>query len=677
MSAAAPPAEPLDPAHFLGPNGPVARALGGAKGGYEERQEQIQMATHVAQALSSGGHLLVEAGTGVGKSFAYLVPALIWARATGRRVGVATSTIALQEQLVRQDLPLLAGALPFPVRYALVKGRSNYLCARRMFRAHQRMDGLFESEERQALQAIVEWSYHTADGSRQDLPFQPPAEVWEAVQAEQGNCLGQACAHFEGCAWQRSRRRGQEAELLILNHHLLLSDLAMRRTGVGFLPDLDAVILDEAHDLEDTAAEHLGRRVSALGLRQVLARLWNPARQRGLLAEHQDAAAQEAVRAARRAADGFFEQLGAARTRASEAGQGAEPSAGVPLPDASAADLLCQRLEELSTVLLAATRRIGEREAGLELTARARTLLHYATELKELLLPDDTEQVRWVEGSRATHASLCSAPVDVGPLLHEVLFEAHHCVVLTSATLATGRPPSFEYIRSRLGIADAREVRIGSPFDFQMQARLRVSRRLPDPVRAPSAYLHALGPAVLDAVQRTEGGTLVLFTSLRDMRHVADTVRSGVERLGLRLLVQGQDLERPALLEAFRQGSCVLLGVSSFWQGVDVPGDALQHVVIARLPFEVPTHPLQQARAQRVRATGGDPFAQLSLPAAALRLKQGFGRLIRRRTDQGLVTILDPRLVARSYGRTLLDSLPECPVEWIDDEHEPLAQDGS
>ncbi len=655
MPPLAPPTEPLDPAALLGRDGPVARALAAGDGSFEERPEQIAMAERVAEALSSGRHLLVEAGTGVGKSFAYLVPALLWARATGGRVAVATSTIALQEQLVRKDLPLLAGALDFPVRYALLKGRSNYLCLRRMHRAHQRVDGLFETEERAALDAILAWSDTTSDGSRQDLPFHPPPGVWEAVNAEQGNCLGRACPHYDACHWQGSRRDGQAADLLVLNHHVLLSDLALRRHGHGFLPALDAVILDEAHDLEDTAAEHLGRRVSALGLRQLLGRLWSPARRRGLLEEHRDPGARAAVESARRAAEAWFATLGAPA--------GDEPASGA-LGDPDQAALLRQRLEELSTILLSAARRGEDRETRLEFTARARGVLDAATQLAEVLAPDEDGQVRWVEGGR--NPAVCSAPVDVAPLLAELLFEAHHSVVLTSATLATGAPPSFEYLKARLGVPAALEARVGSPFCYATQARLRLARHLPDPVRAPTAYAEALGPAVLEVLRGEAGGTLVLFTSVRDLRRVAEYVKPHAAALGRRLLVQGEDLDRRALLEAFRAGGAVLLGVASFWQGVDVPGDALTQVVIARLPFEVPTHPLWRARAQRVRDAGGDPFRDLALPAAALRLKQGFGRLIRRRTDRGCVTILDPRLAGRSYGRVLLASLPECPVEWLE-----------
>ena len=652
-------------ATLLESGGPVAAAFmarDAGLSGYEPRPQQLQMAGRVAEALSSGRHTLVEAGTGVGKSFAYLVPALQWAATHGKRVAVATSTIALQEQLVRRDLPLIAEAMPFEVSYALVKGRGNYVCLRRLGRAVDTQQSLFDEDDPRAqLEAIRAWAATTQDGSRQDLPFRPLPSVWEAVQAEQGNCLGRACPHYGDCHYQRSRRRAHAVQLLIVNHSLLMADLAMRRTGGGFLPDLDAVIIDEAHDLEDTAAEHLGLRVSSHGIQIQLGRLWSPRRRRGLLAGHPDRALRGMVEATRRAAHSFFEEasglLGAG-------GRGDGRTALVPdgahLPDA-----LSPRLAELGSHLIKAAARLDDRQAAMELGARARGIRALADALAALARDELEDHVRWGEVSARGALALHSAPVDVGPLLEKVLFEPHHAVILTSATLATGDPPSFEFLRSRLGLRAADEVAIGSPFDYMRQVRLVVRADMPDPVHASQEYDEALPAAVLAAIRRTRGGTFVLFTSNRSMVRTAEAIRADLESDGLRVLVQGASLERPALIEAFRAGDAVLFGVASFWQGVDVQGDALRHVVITRLPFEVPSHPLQVARSRRVEETGGDAFRSLSLPMAALRLKQGFGRLIRHTSDQGYVTILDPRVVTRSYGRYLLGGLPACPREVV------------
>jgi len=307
----------------------------------------------------------------------------------------------------------------------------------------------------------------------------------------------------------------------------------------------------------------------------------------------------------------------------------------------------------------------ADAETALEIGARARGIRQLADHLAALARDELDDQVRWGEVGARGGLALHSAPVEVGPLLQKVLFEPHHAVVLTSATLSAGRPPSFDFVRGRLGIPDADEASIGSPFDYGRQVRLVVQTDLPDPSRESDSYERALPEAVLDAVRRTNGGAFVLFTSNGSMRRTADLLREPLEILGLRVLVQGESLERPQLLDAFREGGAVLFGVSSFWQGVDVPGEALRHVVITRLPFEVPTHPLQVARSRRLTESGGDPFRDLSLPTAALRLKQGFGRLIRHTSDQGFVTILDRRIATKSYGRYLLESLPACPIERI------------
>ncbi len=654
-------------AALLAAAGPIASAFtardpGGQ--GYEERPQQLDMARRVAGSLAEGRHALLEAGTGVGKTFAYLVPALQWAIAQGKRVAVVTSTIALQEQLVRRDLPLLAEALPFPVDFALVKGRGNYICLRRLSRAANGQGALFEDEERDQLEAIRQWAYETQEGSRQDLPFQALGSVWEQVNAEQGNCLGRQCPHYKGCHYQHSRQRAHEASLLVLNHHVLMADLAMRRHGGGFLPELDAVIIDEAHDLEDTAAEHLGVRVSSRGVLYQLGRLWSPRRGKGLLAAHPDRRLRDGVEKARAAARAFFDH-----TRDLLGGAAAGDGRTTPVPDgAHLPDELSPRLSELASLLIQSARD-DEGEAKLEIGARARNLRALADGLGSLARNELEGQVRWGEMSSRGTLALHSAPVDVGLLLGEVLWEPHHAVILTSATLSAGKPPSFDFMRRRLGLEDADEATIGSPFDYTRQARLILRHDLPDPARDGRAYDAELPTAVWDAVRRTKGGAFVLFTSNASMRRTAEALRTELEADGLLVLVQGDGLERPAMLEAFRAGDAVLFGVASFWQGVDVPGDALRHVVITRLPFEVPSHPLQVARSKRVTEAGGNPFRDLSMPTAALRLKQGFGRLIRHSGDQGLVTILDPRIVTKYYGSYLLAGLPDCPREYDPEVH--------
>lgn len=651
----APTAQGLD--DLLGPEGAVATALG-ARGGYEHRPQQMAMAKLVEEAVSSGRHALIEAGTGVGKSFAYLVPLLAWSARTGKKVAIATSSIALQEQLVRLDLPMLAEALPFDVSFALVKGRGNYLCTRRLHRALADRVSLFGGDEiHTQLTEILEWSRHTSDGSRQDLPFLPRGDVWDLVRAEQGNCLGRRCTFYERCAYQHSRRRAHAASLLVLNHHVLLADLALRRSGSSFLPKVDVIVVDEAHDFENVAAEHLGTRISSFGVRQQLGLLWNARRRRGLLTGKFPERTRDAVTAAARSAALHFDEVRTVSVGDVEGSTMLADDARLPVG-------LDERLRNLASDLNEAAATVDP-EVAMEVRVRTQSLLATSQALEALAAPTTSEWVRWVEVGSRGRVSICRAPVEVGPLLGEVLWEPFHSVVLTSATLSTGRPASFDFFEQRLALEGAITRSVGSPFVYPEQAQVRIRADLPDPARDGRAHDAALPEAILEAVHGTTGGVLVLFTAYGSMQRAARALRPRIEALDRVLRVQGEGEDRRALLEGFRREGGVLFGVASFWQGVDLPGEALAHVVITRLPFEVPTHPLQAARARRAEERGGNAFRDLSLPQAALRLKQGFGRLIRRTTDEGMVTILDPRIITKRYGRMLLDSLPECPVEVV------------
>jgi ATP-dependent DNA helicase DinG len=654
-----------DPRAFFAPGGALAQAFGRrtdpGTDAWEPRAEQLRMVDAVQAALSSGRHTLIEAGTGVGKSLAYLVPLLMWAEQEGKTVAVSTSTIALQEQLIHQDLPLLADALPFDLSVALVKGRGNYLCLRRMHRAIQAQSEQLDLGDAQAqLEAIRDWSERTRVGTRQDLPFQADHTVWEAVRAEPGNCLGRACTHYQECHYQRSRRRAHAARLLVLNHHILLADLSLRRSGSSFLPDVDAIVIDEAHDFEDVAVSQLGLRITAMGGLRQIGRLWSPRRGRGLLSEGYSGSLRERAKDVRDHFANFFRDLG-------EDAFGGAGARTIPLDDDQPLpNPLSEPLRAFANDLVTAAPSARDAEHAMEVRARARSLAELAEGLEAVLAQPEPDYVRWIEQDGRGRVALCRAPVEVGALLGKVLWSEHHAVMLTSATLTTGRPPSFAFAQRRLGLTGATTLSVGSPFDYGEQVRLRLRVDLPDPVRNGEAFERALPAAVLEAIPPDSGGALVLFTAYGSMRRAVDATRSALEARGLEVLVQGEELERTALLNRLRRGRCVLFGVASFWQGVDVPGEALTDVVITRLPFEVPTHPLQKARQKRTEQAGGDAFRELSLPQAALRLRQGFGRLIRRASDRGTVTILDPRIATRQYGRVLLDSLPSCPVERIE-----------
>ena len=651
------------PRSYFGPDGELARVLGAE--GFEERPQQLAMVDAVDSALSSGRHALVEAGTGVGKSFGYLVPLLLWAAKHEKRVAISTSTIALQEQLMGKDIPLLAEALPFEVRAALVKGRGNYICLRRLRNAHGDAPMLFAVDEaREQLEAILAWSTETSTGTRQDLGFQPSPDVWDAVRAEPGNCLGRNCPHYVRCHYQRSRREAHEARLLVLNHHVLLADLALRRSGGSFLPKVDAIVIDEAHDLEDVAAEHLGTRVTVRGAMRTLGRLWSPGRRRGLLARGYSQRLRDDVQSLRRRVGSFFDAV-TEDAREASAAAGGERTLSIA-NDAQFANPISEPLRSLGRALRDAAPEAADDERALEVTTRARGLVDLADSLDSLLEPGEVGYVRWAEVGEGGRTALHRAPVEVGELLGPVMWDKHHSVILTSATLTTGAPPSFAYMRARLGLRDAEAHAVGSPFAYESQAVLRLYTRLPDPGRQGLAWEQALPDAILHALEDCRGGALVLFTSYGALRRAFERLRSRLEARGFEPLAQGAGTARSVLLDRLRQGGVVLFGVSSFWQGVDVPGDALTHVVITRLPFEVPSHPLHVARRSLAESRGRDPFKELSLPQAALKLKQGFGRLIRRSTDRGVVAILDSRVRTRRYGRSLVEGLPPARIEVVE-----------
>jgi ATP-dependent DNA helicase DinG len=734
------PAVPIDlnalMSHF-GPDGIMARSMPG----YEHRPEQMQMISRVARAFNEDRIAVVEAGTGTGKSYAYLAPALAWGLANRKRIVISTNTINLQEQLLNKDLPELAKRLGWKFKASLVKGRSNYISLRRLKFAANDKD-LFDDDRGQELKQLAEWSRISPDGSRSDLPFEVRNETWDAAASDKDDCQRAQCPNFNECFFYKSRREAASADLIIANHHLVMADVALRKNSEGndytaILPPFERVIFDEAHNLEETATSYFSAEVSLFAIRRQLNRLYvqqapNPKgalwRLQRALFNHDSknlyaptgaifAIFDTEVIPRRRMLDDTLEAI------FSELFQRTVSYFGGTLSEndrreyritrdvthslfwTEAVRLLQEAADELSLIVKPLEKMMSlcgqypdnilREIADYRLAAGGAIakLGDHCETLKFFLQASDEEFCRWLEVGHVRGRPFvrpCTAPLVIAPALRAALHSRKRTLVFTSATLTVNS--SFEFFAKTTGLGgqdlpggegnflhakpqgspdpdhsledvEARTdfLQLGTPFDYSQNCRVAVPIDLPEPNDA--RFEQAIAPTILETVKITGGRAFVLFTSYKSLQKTLDILRTPLAQAGLAVFRQGE-MPRHRLLQSFRSAShAVLFATSSFWEGVDVQGQALECLILTKLPFSVPSTPILEARSERIDRLGGSSFYDYNVPMAVIKFKQGFGRLIRSKTDRGIVLITDRRVFTKPYGKIFVKSLPAVPVD--------------
>ena len=632
---------------ILGFNGTLSQKLDG----FEYRPQQIEMAQAVKEAFNKAQHLIVEAGTGTGKSLAYLIPATLWAIANNKKVVISTYTKTLQQQILKYDIPFLQEKLDIPFRYALCMGNENYLSLRRLKRSTQ--SGLFnKTEEEEQWDAIFNWARETKTGYRNDLHFEVMPQVWEEVGRQRDLCLGKNCETHSSCFYFKERKKWFGAHLLIVNHHLFFANVA---NSGAVLPQFDAVVFDEAQNLEEAATQFLGLEISNLKIFYFLDRLHNPRTKKGLLAKLDHALIphiRKLVMAVHQAVEAFFSNFAEEYGKENNVFRFYKP----PTLDNN----IYMPLEALREGLNSLEAGLRSEEDRIDVSAAAAKCFEFNNTISAILNQNLGGYVYWIEILKRTRflkIILRGVPIHVAEELHTQVFDKLERIILTSATLTTHK--RFEFIKERLGYKPNSELLLDSPFDYTNQALLYIPTDLPEPGSETTNYIKELSNRCRELILASNGNTFILFTSYALLNKVFENLDDG--GLPFPLIRQG-NLPTNLMIEKFKEKPSVIFGTNSFWQGVDIPGEALQSVIITKLPFDVPKEPLTEARIEELKRKQIDPFSHYQIPRAIIQLKQGFGRLIRKKTDIGVVSILDSRISRRGYGKQFITSLPTCPV---------------
>lgn len=696
--------------HFLAPDGLLAQKLGG----YEHRPEQIAMIQTITTAFNGDKIAIIEAGTGVGKTLAYLIPAIFWAVNNKERCAISTNTINLQEQLIKKDIPFLQSVLDLKFKAALVKGRGNYVCLRKVEDIHADFGTLTEDYEQAELQTLIQWARNSKDGSRADLNFIPKPAVWEKIAADSDTCIRTKCPHYQACFVNRARREAIHADLLIVNHHLLFADLSVRQAGgeVAVLPSYQRLILDEAHHIEDVATSYFGAGITRIGLARMFTQLHRKSKDqlKGLLhvllariateknipkrqrldlhqiveqqlvpaiedLEQQNTALMETifqfVRARNENDFGEYKLrlVNNLQFRPDWKKSILEPAKNFIMSIHSMTRIVARLMKIFEDLDL--SRNEALLSLQVEIDAKAARLDVAANTLEMVLFGTDEEHIRWIEAAEKSQyhlVRLYSSPLEVGELLRTNVYELFKTVILTSATLTVKGIPNqqqFDYLENRIGINLVNKLRrieqvLPAPFNYQTQAIILVPLNIPDP--SSREFSTNLTELIHRALLISHGRAFVLFTAYGLLNQIYEKLELQLPSAGILPLKQGSE-NRHQLLERFRMNKhSALFATDSFWEGVDVQGEALESVIITKLPFKVPTEPVIEARVEVIKKRGGNAFMEYTVPQAIIKFKQGFGRLIRSKTDRGSVIIFDKRVIEKEYGKIFLESLPECRI---------------